>query len=89
MSQMLPAKAQRAWENSAYVRELLRQRHPGFAAALASAEQCLSHLLNQAGNDVGPVIAHEICHLDGAFAGDGYCARGSRRARTLPSTTAG
>ena len=75
MSQMPPAKAQRARENSAYVRELLRRRQPGFAAALASAEQCLSHLLAQAGNDAGLVIPHEICHLDGALAGDGYCAR--------------
>ena len=80
MSQMPPAKAQRARENSAYVRALLRQRQPGFAAALASAEQCISHLLTQAGNDVGPVIAHEICHLDGAFAGTGIVpgARGAR-----------
>jgi hypothetical protein len=75
MSQMPPAKAQRARENSAYVRELLRRRQPGFAVVLASAERCLSHLLTQAGNDVGPVIAHKICHLDGALAGDRYCAR--------------
>lgn len=45
MSQMPPAKAQRARENSAYVRELLRRRQPGFAAALASAEQYLAYLL--------------------------------------------
>jgi predicted transcriptional regulator len=37
-------KAQRAWENSAYVRRLLGQRQPGFAAALAFAEQYFSCL---------------------------------------------
>src|SRR4029077_4542898 len=35
-------KAQRAWENRAYVRMLLRQRQPAFAAALSSAEQSVS-----------------------------------------------
>ena len=33
------AKARRAHENSAYVRELLRKREPAFAAELATAEQ--------------------------------------------------
>ena len=56
MSQMPPAKAQRARENSAYVREPLRRRQPGFAAALASAEQYLAHLLAQAGNDAGLAV---------------------------------
>lgn len=35
-------KTQRAEENRAYVRMLLWQRQPAFAAALASAEQYLS-----------------------------------------------
>jgi hypothetical protein len=39
MSQMSPAKAERALKNRAYVRMLLRLRQPAFAAALASAEQ--------------------------------------------------
>jgi len=34
--------ADRGCRNGGYVRELLRQRKPGFAAALASAEQYLS-----------------------------------------------
>jgi hypothetical protein len=42
MSQMSVVKAERARQNRAYVRELLRQRQPGFAVALASAEQDLS-----------------------------------------------
>lgn len=45
VSQMSRVKAQRARENSAYVRNLLAQRQPEFAAALACAEQdfpCLS-----------------------------------------------
>ena len=45
VSQMSRVKAQRARENSAHVRELLTQRQPEFAAALACAEQdfsCLS-----------------------------------------------
>jgi len=37
--QMSPVKAQRARENRAYVRMLLRERQPAFAAALAFAEQ--------------------------------------------------
>jgi hypothetical protein len=36
------AKARRAHENRAYVRELLWKREPTFAAALAAAEQNLS-----------------------------------------------
>jgi hypothetical protein len=39
MSQTTAARAQRARKNSAYVRMLLRQRQPAFAAALAAAEQ--------------------------------------------------
>jgi hypothetical protein len=39
MSQMSLVRARRARENRAYVRMLLRQRQPTFAAALESAEQ--------------------------------------------------
>src|SRR5256885_16180540 len=41
---MASRKAQRARENQAYVRMLLRQRQPAFAAALSSAEQYVSCL---------------------------------------------
>jgi hypothetical protein len=43
-SEMSRVKARRVWENRAYVRELLGQRQPGFAAALALAEQYFSCL---------------------------------------------
>ena len=43
-SEMSRVKAQRARENSACVRRLLGQRQPGFAAALAFAEQYFSCL---------------------------------------------
>jgi hypothetical protein len=33
------ASTQQAWENREYVRRLLRERQPGFAAALELAEQ--------------------------------------------------
>lgn len=42
----LSAKAQRARENGAYVRRLLRQRAPEFAATLAAAEHDVSCLLS-------------------------------------------
>jgi hypothetical protein len=41
-SKMSVVIADRVRRNGAYVRELLWQRQPGFAAALASAEQYLS-----------------------------------------------
>ena len=44
MSQMSLVRAERAEENRAYVRKLLRQRQPAFAAALAAAEQYFSCL---------------------------------------------
>lgn len=47
-SQISRVKAQRAQENSAYVRKLIRQRQPGFAAALAFAEQYFSCLSGRA-----------------------------------------
>ena len=53
MSQMSRGKAQRAQENSAYVRKLLRQRQPEFAAALTSAEQYFSRLAGHPARDVG------------------------------------
>ena len=42
MSQMSWVKAERALENRAHVRMLLRLRQPAFAAALASAEHDFS-----------------------------------------------
>src|SRR5882724_680577 len=39
---MSSRKAQQAQENRAYVRMVLRQRQPAFAAALSSAEQYVS-----------------------------------------------
>src|SRR6476659_6343293 len=39
---MSSRKAQQARENGAYVRMLLRQRQPAFAAALSAAEQYVS-----------------------------------------------
>ena len=51
-SEMSRVKAQRARENSAYVRKLLGQRQPEFAATLAFAEQyfsCLSGRERQRG----------------------------------------
>jgi hypothetical protein len=41
MNQTSLVKAERARQNRAYVRELLRQRQPGFSSSLASAEQDL------------------------------------------------
>jgi hypothetical protein len=59
MSQISPAKAQRAWENRAYVRVLLRERQPEFAAALAFAEQyvvfCLPGTRQDRDDDRAPV----------------------------------
>ena len=42
VSQTSRLKAQRASENGAYVRRLLRQRQPDFAATLAAAEKYVS-----------------------------------------------
>src|SRR6201986_5609618 len=39
---MSARKPQQAWKNRAYVRTLLRQRQPAFAAALSSAERYVS-----------------------------------------------
>jgi hypothetical protein len=52
-------KAQRARENSAYVRVLLRERQPTFAAALTFAEQyvvfCLPGTRQDRDDDRAPV----------------------------------
>jgi len=85
MSYASVVKAQRAQRNRAYVRELLRQRQPAFAAALESAVQYLSCALAQTGNDVGLMMTHETCHLADSLAVGLYRA-GSRHARTCPST---
>ena len=62
VSQMSRVKAQRARENSAYVRKLLTQRQPEFAAALDRAEQYFSCVLPGAatgsGNDNGQPGPH-------------------------------
>jgi hypothetical protein len=42
---------QRARENSAYVRRLLSEREPEFAAALAAAEQYISRSFRPGGNE--------------------------------------
>jgi hypothetical protein len=44
MSPTSLTKAQQAEENRAYVRRLLWQRQPAFAATLAAAEQYLSYV---------------------------------------------
>jgi hypothetical protein len=49
VSQVSPVKAQRARDNRAIVRKLLRQRQPEFAAALASAEHYFSCPCGRAG----------------------------------------
>jgi hypothetical protein len=54
MSQMSLVKAQRAQENRAYVRKLLRQREPRFAAALASAERYFSAAARNRGDKMAP-----------------------------------
>jgi hypothetical protein len=63
---MSRVKAQRARENSAYVRKLLRQRQPEFAAALAFAEQYFSCLSGRGeATGAGMMIGHRTYHLDG------------------------
>ncbi len=61
MSQMSAVKAQRARENRAYVRMLLSERQPAFAAALAFAEQyvvfCLPGRRQDRDDDRAPVSA--------------------------------
>src|SRR5690242_21597774 len=93
---MSRVKAQRARENSAYVRKLLGQRQPEFAAALAFAEQYCSCLSGREMRRAGMMIGHRTYHLDGtacheaasAWAGD---IRGFLRAapRNPPAEIAG
>ncbi len=67
MSLMALVKAERALENRAHVRMLLRLRQPAFAAALASAEQdfscsaCLGRRLER-DNDRAPVHHRDRDH---------------------------
>ena len=61
MSQMSLVKAERALDNRAYVRMLLRLRQPAFAAALASAEQDFSP--DQRG------VARQTCSAAAAWPG--------------------
>ena len=58
---MSPVKAQRARENRAYVRMLLRERQPAFAAALAFAEQYAVSCLpgRQQNRDDDPALADQ------------------------------
>jgi len=64
MSQMSSVKAERALENRAHVRRLLRLRHPTSAAALASADQDFSVLSAQAGDQSEIMIEHRFHHRD-------------------------
>jgi hypothetical protein len=47
---------QRARENSAYVRKLLSEREPEFAAALAAAERYISWSSRPAGDEDDPPV---------------------------------
>jgi len=68
------AKSERARENSAYVRRLLRQRQPEFAATLESAEQKFSCPAGLANDGIRIMIAHRIYHFDGTACHDpGSC----------------
>ena len=57
---MSSRRAQQAWENRAYVRMLLRQRQPAFAAALSSAEQYVSCPADPFTCSAGPGRRQEI-----------------------------
>lgn len=57
-------KAQRARENSAYVRKLLAQRQPEFAAALDRAEQYFSCVLPGTATGSGNDNGHPGPHVD-------------------------
>ena len=63
VSQMSRVKAQRARENSAYVRKLLTQRQPEFAAALAWAEHYFSCVLPVADCAAEPVAEIAGCGI--------------------------
>jgi hypothetical protein len=64
MSQMSPAKAQRARENRAYVRVLLRERQPAFAAALEFLSSSMSCSACPARGRIETMIAHRFHRLD-------------------------
>jgi len=51
---MSSRKAQQARENRAYVRMLLRQRQPAFAAALSAVEQYISCSADPSSYSAGP-----------------------------------
>jgi hypothetical protein len=53
-------KCERARENRAYVRKLLREREPEFAAALASVEREFSCPAAQATDEIAVMIAQRI-----------------------------
>jgi hypothetical protein len=81
---MSPVKAQRARENSAIVRKLLRQWQPEFAAALASAEHYFSCLVAERGDEIDVMIAHRIYHLDGTVCHEAASCSGSEHTRIPP-----
>ena len=83
-SQMSWVKAQRARENSAYVRKLLGQRQPGFAAALAFAEQYFSCLSAGRGDGGGTMIRHRTYHLDGTTCYEAPSCSGRGHTRIPP-----
>jgi hypothetical protein len=65
---------QRARENSAYVRKLLSEREPEFAAALAAAERCISWSFRPGGDedrddDPYAAIPVQSCSTDGHAPG--------------------
>jgi hypothetical protein len=82
---MSPVKAKRARENRAYVRVLLRERQPAFAAALAYAEQYLVFRLGRRKNrDDDPALAgQDRAAPRRSLAEVGRQARGIRRARIV------
>jgi hypothetical protein len=67
-------KAQQARENRAYVRMLLWQRQPAFAAALSSAELSFGCLVNSSSCAAGPDVPQET---SGGGAGRGEQAEGA------------
>lgn len=75
---MSPVKAQRARENRAYVRMLLRERQPAFAAALAFAEQdraAPQRWLAEVGRQAGGIQRARIVFLAAQCLQNGKIAR--------------
>ena len=81
---MSRVKAQRARENSAYVRKLLGQRQPEFAAALAFAEQYCSCLSGREMRRAGMMIGHRTYHLDGTTCHEAPSCSGRGHTRIPP-----